>query len=109
MSTKVGLLTTRLSGTSMPSATARVRNVLPAPSGPTSATTAPRNSNSPRRRPSAVIAAGSDTSMVSESNIHENQRRTHRRGTKEQTNHRGTEDTETRITENDQRVKTTGF
>src|SRR5690242_12328052 len=64
MRTKVGLLTTRVSTMPSPSATARTKWVLPAPSGPTRAITAPGNSRPPSRRPSASVAARSGASAV---------------------------------------------
>src|SRR4051812_49217136 len=64
MSTKVGLLTMRLSETCSPSATARTSCVLPAPRGPTRATTAPGNSSSPRRRPRCSVADRSGSERV---------------------------------------------
>ncbi len=64
MSTNVGLVTTRLSATPSPSATARTRCVLPAPSGPTRATTAPGKRRDASRRPNASVAARSGSSMT---------------------------------------------
>src|SRR6185312_12454960 len=57
MSTKVGLLTAAGFRTPSPSAMARTRWVLPAPSGPTRATTAPGNNSLPSCRPNASVAA----------------------------------------------------
>src|ERR1700722_10082327 len=64
MRTKVGLVTTRPSATPRPSATARTRCVLPAPSGPISATTAPGKSKPASCRPKASVAAKSGRSIV---------------------------------------------
>src|SRR5689334_9874246 len=64
MRTKVGLLTTRLSAIPSPSATARTSWVLPAPSGPTRATTAPGKSRPARRSPKALVASRLGISMV---------------------------------------------
>src|SRR6185437_13479401 len=63
MSTKVGLLTAAGLSTPSPSAMARVRWVLPAPSGPTRATTAPGNRSAPSCRPNASVAARSAIGM----------------------------------------------
>src|SRR5688500_10638211 len=68
MSTNVGLVTAAGFVPPSPSATARVRCVLPAPSGPTSATTAPGNKSAPSRRPNASVAARSGMSRVSMAN-----------------------------------------
>src|SRR5436305_1398700 len=64
MSTNVGLLTT--AGLAMPSssAIALTRCVLPAPSGPIRATTAPGKRSAARRRPSARVPSRSATSMA---------------------------------------------
>src|SRR2546421_13107253 len=64
MSANVGLLTRRGSSTFSPSATARTRGVLPAPSGPIRATTDPGNNSPPRRRPNAVVALRSGSSST---------------------------------------------
>src|SRR5262245_39094989 len=64
MSTKVGLLTTAGFFTFNPSAMARVRCVLPAPSCPTSATTAPGKRSAPSRRPNCVVASRSGISRT---------------------------------------------
>src|ERR671926_255891 len=64
MSTNVGLFTAAGFRTPSPSATARVRCVLPAPSWPTSATTAPGNSNSPSRRAKASEASARSRGAV---------------------------------------------
>src|SRR5665213_2950431 len=62
--TKVGLVTTRPSATPRPKATARTRCVLPAPSGPIRATTAPGKSRPASCRPNASVAAKSGRSIV---------------------------------------------
>src|SRR5215203_752413 len=64
ISTNVGLFTAAGFVTPSPSATARVRCVLPAPSGPTSATTAPGNKSAPSRRPNASVSERSAISRV---------------------------------------------
>src|SRR5688572_4881442 len=69
MSTNVGLVTAAGFRTPSPSATARTKCVLPAPSGPTRPTTAPGNSREPSRRPSDWVPARSGTSIANGAGI----------------------------------------
>src|SRR5262249_29361055 len=65
MSTKVGLVTARLSRISSPSATARTRKVFPAQSAAIRRTTLLGKSNRPSRRPNAAVAVRSERSRTS--------------------------------------------
>src|SRR5436309_12318149 len=68
-SAKVGLATWRSAGTSTPRATPCTNVVLPAPSGPTSASTSPTASARPSRSPIACRSAAVVAVRVSASGI----------------------------------------